>query len=231
MRPVPEWFRDAKFGVIIHWGLYSIPGWAPLDDELVRILETGASAPDGDAASDPLARNSYAEWYQNSALLDGPTRTYHEKTHGGRDYGDFREPFAEAVRGWRPESWASLFAAAGAKYVVPVTKHHDGFLLWPSTVDNPHQDGLARRPRRDRRTRATPSGRTGCVTASTTPAAPTGRSTTCRSGASSTWARASPTARIPELRRRALARAHRPLPAEHPVERHLATHPLPTRPG
>lgn len=146
MRPVPAWYRDAKFGVIVHWGLYSVPGWAPLDDSLVRILESSGSAPDGpspdgSAEGDPLARTSYAEWYWNSMLLDGPTRSYHASVYGGRDYGDFREPFLEAVRGWSAEPWASLFAAAGARYVVPVTKHHDGFLLWPSTVDNPHRTG------------------------------------------------------------------------------------------
>jgi alpha-L-fucosidase len=139
VRPVPSWFRDAKFGVIVHWGLYSVPGWAPLDDEVVRILEAGADPPDGDEAGDPLARHSYAEWYQNSMLLDGPTRAHHAATYGGRDYGDFREEFARSVRDWSPEPWASLFASAGARYVVPVTKHHDGFRLWPSTVDNPRR--------------------------------------------------------------------------------------------
>lgn len=134
-RPTPAWFRDAKFGIMIHWGLYSVPGWAPLDDALVRVLAGG----DSDVGVDPLVRNCYAEWYWNSMLLDGPTREHHATVHGGRDYGDFRGPFLDAVRGWAPASWAALFAAAGARYVVPVTKHHDGFLLWPSTVDNPHR--------------------------------------------------------------------------------------------
>jgi alpha-L-fucosidase len=141
VRDTPAWFRDAKFGIIIHWGLYSVPGWAPLDDSVVRLLEAGREGPDGDPASDPLARHSYAEWYQNSALLDGPTRDYHRATYGGRDYGDFRAPFADAVRGWAPESWAELFAASGARYVIPVTKHHDGFLLWPSTIAHPNRTG------------------------------------------------------------------------------------------
>lgn len=100
---------------------------------------TGAADPDGEVAGDPLARHSYAEWYRNSMLLDGPTRAYHETTFPGRDYGDFCEPFAAAGRDWSPSDWATLFASAGARYVIPVTKHHDGFLLWPSTVDNPRR--------------------------------------------------------------------------------------------
>ncbi|HEY0001433.1 MAG TPA: alpha-L-fucosidase, partial [Actinoplanes sp.] len=62
-RATPEWYRDAKFGIITHWGLYSIPAWAPLDDGVVRLLEAGLEGPDSDAASDPLARHSYSEWY------------------------------------------------------------------------------------------------------------------------------------------------------------------------
>lgn len=139
MRAAPGWFRDAKFGIMIHWGLYSIPGWAPLDDDVVRLLESGQAAPAGN--DDPLARHSYAEWYQNSALLDGPTREYHQSTWGGCDYGDFRGAFGEAVRKWCAQPWADLFAQANARYVVPVTKHHDGFLLWPSDLPNPHRTG------------------------------------------------------------------------------------------
>jgi alpha-L-fucosidase len=141
VRTTPGWFRDAKFGIIVHWGLYSVPGWAPLDDSVVRLLEAGLEGPEGSPDGDPLARHSYAEWYQNSALLDGPTRAHHESTYGGRDYGDFRGAFAAAVRDWSAGPWAELFAASGARYVIPVTKHHDGFLLWPSTVDNPNRSG------------------------------------------------------------------------------------------
>ena len=143
MRATPSWYRDAKFGIIIHWGLYSVPGWAPLDDSVVRLLEAGQEGPDGDAASDPLARHSYAEWYQNSALLDGPTRAHHRATYGDRDYGDFRGAFADAVHQWSPHAWAELFAASGAGYIIPVSKHHDGFLLWPSTIPNPNRPGWA----------------------------------------------------------------------------------------
>lgn len=152
-RETPAWYRDAKFGIMIHWGLYSIPAWAPLDDEVVRLLGAGmagpaeptASGPAGpDAgpspvASDPLARHSYAEWYQNTHLLDGPTREHHRRVYGDRPYADFRTEFAVAVAGWDPAPWAELCAQAGARYVIPTAKHHDGFLLWPSRHPNPHQ--------------------------------------------------------------------------------------------
>ncbi|HEY0000160.1 MAG TPA: alpha-L-fucosidase, partial [Actinoplanes sp.] len=70
-----------------------------------------------------------------------PTKAHHQATYGGRDYGDFRGEFAEAVRGWSAEPWAELFAESGARYVIPVTKHHDGFRLWPSEVAHPHRPG------------------------------------------------------------------------------------------
>ncbi|MGI5153123.1 alpha-L-fucosidase [Plantactinospora sp. CA-294935] len=146
-RETPAWYRDAKFGIMIHWGLYSVPAWAPLDDEVVRLLGAGRtgpdeSTPDGTAGaaehSDPLARHSYAEWYQNTYLLDGPTRAYHRRAHGDRPYADFRTELVAAVRDWDPAPWADLCAAAGARYVVPTSKHHDGYLLWPSAHPNPH---------------------------------------------------------------------------------------------
>ncbi|GAB3973272.1 alpha-L-fucosidase [Plantactinospora veratri] len=146
-RETPAWYRDAKFGIMIHWGLYSVPGWAPLDDEVVRLLGAGRTGPDDstpdDSAeavrrSDPLARHSYAEWYQNTYLLDGPTRAYHRRVYGDRPYADFRTEFVAAVRDWDPAPWAELCAAAGARYVVPTGKHHDGYLLWPSAHPNPH---------------------------------------------------------------------------------------------
>ncbi|AVT37672.1 alpha-L-fucosidase [Plantactinospora sp. BB1] len=154
-RETPAWYRDAKFGIMIHWGLYSVPGWAPLDDEVVRLLGAGRTAPedsspddstrDGSAdavrRSDPLARHSYAEWYQNTYLLDGPTRAYHRRVYGDRPYADFRTEFVAAVRDWDPVPWADLCAAAGARYVVPTSKHHDGYLLWPSAHPNPHLPG------------------------------------------------------------------------------------------
>jgi alpha-L-fucosidase len=139
-----EWFRDAKFGIMIHWGLYSIPAWAPLDERLTQLLGEVGHGPDGDPESDPLFTNSYSEWYQNSYLLEGsPTWHHHREVYGDRPYEDFASDFHAVVAGWDPHSWASLFASAGARYVVPVTKHHDGFLLWPSKIPNPFRQGWA----------------------------------------------------------------------------------------
>jgi alpha-L-fucosidase len=73
--PVPQWYSDAKLGIFIHWGLYSVPGWAPLVH------------PEHDFASqDYISHNPYAEWYLNSMRLDGsPTQAYHRE-HYGADY-------------------------------------------------------------------------------------------------------------------------------------------------
>ena len=64
---------------------------------------------------------------------------FHAATYGDAPYESFREPFLEGLKQWKPDEWAAAFADAGAKYVVLVTKHHDGFCLWPSSVANPHQ--------------------------------------------------------------------------------------------
>ncbi len=133
--PVPAWFHDAKFGIFIHWGPYSVPAWAPR-------TKVDFTSPTW------LADNAYAEWYQNTLSIPGSqTERYHHETYGAEyPYERFGVTLREGVAGWDPESWAELFAAAGARYVVPGTKHHDGFLMWPSRTPNPHlqQWGLQR---------------------------------------------------------------------------------------
>lgn len=62
--PVPDWFHDAKLGIFIHWGLYSIPAWAPLTGELTEVI-----AKEGWASW--FTRNPYAEWYLNSIRIQG----------------------------------------------------------------------------------------------------------------------------------------------------------------
>ncbi len=131
----PPWFDDAKLGIFIHWGLYSVPGWAakpsgegPAFAQIAEGLTRGA--------------NPYAEWYWNSLRTPGSvTARHHRETYGDAGYEDFRAPFNEMVESWDPDEWAELFAAAGAGYVVLTTKHHDGFLLWPSDHRNPHRPG------------------------------------------------------------------------------------------
>jgi alpha-L-fucosidase len=133
---VPGWYDDAKLGIFVHWGLYSVPGWAPAAGEYGELIgrEGWASW---------FAKNPYAEWYQNSIRIEGsPSHKYHLDTYGeGFSYDDFVPLFNEAIGAWNPGDWAGLFRQAGAGYVVLTTKHHDGFLLWPSRTPNPVKEG------------------------------------------------------------------------------------------
>lgn len=108
-RPMPEWYRDAKFGVFIHWGVYSVPAWG--------------------------AKGEYAEWYwqrlRSGKPEDAAWREFHERNYGaGFDYRDFAPRFTAEL--FDATQWTDLFQRAGVKYVVPTSKHHDGFALWPS---------------------------------------------------------------------------------------------------
>ena len=119
---VPEWYKDAKFGIFIHWGVYSVPAY---HDEW------------------------YPRWMYKS---DAKSRThvfdYHIAKYGTQDkfgYKDFI-PMFKAEK-WNPEEWAALFRASGARYVVPVAEHHDGFSMYDSKINpwnsvkmGPHRD-------------------------------------------------------------------------------------------
>ena len=130
---VPRWFHDAKLGIFIHWGLYSIPAFAPVGKgDINEILRR-------DGVEEMIKNNPYAEWYLNSLRIPGsPVQAYHDQQYG-KDfrYEVFVDEFNKAIAKWQPETWADLFQKAGAKYVVLVTKHHDGFLLWPSKYLHP----------------------------------------------------------------------------------------------
>lgn len=134
--PVPTWFHNAKLGIFIHWGLYSVPAWAPNSGDLGEVIESGNWA-------DWFTVNAYAEWYANTYRIPGsPTQRHHFATYGhGHAYRDFVGPFNEGAEEWDPNSWADLFKEVGARYVVLTTKHHDGFLLWPSRTPNPYLEG------------------------------------------------------------------------------------------
>lgn len=126
--PLPDWYAGAKLGIFIHWGLYSVPGWAPLVH------------PTHDFSSEDYIRNNpYAEWYLNSMRLEGsPTQAYHREHFGAHyNYYNFADTFDKDIQKWNPETWAKVFRDTGAKYVVLTTKHHDGFTLWPSSTPNP----------------------------------------------------------------------------------------------
>lgn len=133
--PLPEWYDNAKLGIFVHWGLYSVPGWAPLQHA------------DHDFASkDYIKLNPYAEWYYNVMRVPGsPTQAYQKEHFHGADYYNFTVPFDEQSSKWSPDAWAETFKEAGARYVVLTTKHHDGFALWPTKVENPNQKNLSAR--------------------------------------------------------------------------------------
>lgn len=117
----PKWFTDGKLGIFIHFGIYSVAGFG-------------------------------SEWYSR-AMYDKNCREfeYHVNTFGKQDkfgYKDFI-PMFKAEK-FSAEEWISLFKEAGAKYVMPVSEHHDGFAMyetefnpWNSTKMGPHRDFMA----------------------------------------------------------------------------------------
>jgi alpha-L-fucosidase len=116
-RETPKWWTDAKFGIFIHWGLYSVPAYAPVN-EVKGIYE------------------KYAEHYENRLIQKNKLFTeHHRKFYGDQfKYSDFAPMFKAAY--FKPDEWADLFVKSGAKYVVLTSKHHDGFCLWPSAESN-----------------------------------------------------------------------------------------------
>jgi alpha-L-fucosidase len=101
----PEWFRDAKFGIFIHWGPYAVPGFAN-------------------------------EWYSRNMYVPGNTAyTYHRNVFGPQSkfgYKDFIPRF-KAER-FDANEWIALFKEAGARYVIPVAEHCDGFAMYASDM-------------------------------------------------------------------------------------------------
>ncbi len=120
----PEWFDDAKFGMFIDFGLYSVAGYAPRK-------EKGAIYPD---------------WYLLNMYNDPATVKYHQETWGANFQRDDFIPLFKA-NNFDPEFLSQTAADAGMRYVVPVCKHHDGFCLWPSSYTR--RNALAMGPKRD----------------------------------------------------------------------------------
>ena len=125
---VPDWYRDAKFGIMVHWGVPTIPAFAPTERggflELLR----------DEGWPSYFRNNPYVAWYLNSLRIpDSPAAAYHRK-HFGRhvSYERLARRFNEDLDQWDPGEWADLFRETGARYVVMVSKHHDGYLMWPS---------------------------------------------------------------------------------------------------
>ncbi|WP_270408068.1 alpha-L-fucosidase [Brachybacterium paraconglomeratum] len=134
---LPDWFRDAPLGIFIHWGPYSVPAWAEPTAALGEV-------PDDE---EWFAHNPYAEWYFNTIRIEGsPAAEHHREVHGDAPYDDFLDQWDTSD--FDPAAWADLFRRAGADYVVPTTKHHDGVTLWdaPGTGD---RNSVRRGPQRD----------------------------------------------------------------------------------
>ncbi len=129
--PLPKWFQDAKFGVMLHWGLYSVPGFAPKGKTLNQLLTS--------EYGHAMTHNPYAEDYANAMKdPDSPTARYHREHYGSAPYSDFTKQFEAGLAKWDPDRWASQFKAAGASYIVVTAKYADGYSLWPTKVRNPH---------------------------------------------------------------------------------------------
>ena len=116
----PAWYDDAKFGIFIHWGVFSVPAFG-------------------------------SEWYsRNMYLQDSKEFAHHVATYGPQAKFGYKDliPQFKAER-FDPAAWAKLFREAGARYVVPVAEHHDGFALydshlseWTAVKMGPHRDLL-----------------------------------------------------------------------------------------
>ncbi|WP_298670779.1 alpha-L-fucosidase [uncultured Sphingomonas sp.] len=137
-RPVPAWYEDAKFGIFIHWGAFAIPGFAPRVGSIGEVF-----ASDYDRA---VALAPYTEWYWNAIKVPGtPSAEFHAANYRDAPYTDFKQPFEDGLKQWDPAAWAEAFRDAGARYVVLVTKHHDGLCLWPSGIANRHEKNWSTR--------------------------------------------------------------------------------------
>ncbi len=117
-RVLPTWFDDAKFGIFIHWGLYSVPAFAPT------------------TTSNSLSMNA-SEWYLRKLKMPfrdrSATRAYHYAKYGSDfEYENFAPLFT--AEKWDPDAWAKEFRDCGAEYVVLTSKHHDGFCNWPTDM-------------------------------------------------------------------------------------------------
>jgi alpha-L-fucosidase len=132
-RPLPAWFAKPQLGIFIHWTMATVPAFAPLSDDPFTLAETHGW-------EYAIANSPYVEWYQNSAAIAGsPSALFHQEHYGDQPYEHFAPQWVAAHQGWDASVWADAFAGAGATYVVLVTKHHDGFCLWPTNTPNPHQ--------------------------------------------------------------------------------------------
>ena len=136
-REVPEWFLDAKLGFMVSWGAFSVPAWGEPIGELGTI----------DDWKEWFKHNPYAEWYYNTIRIEGsPAREFHKKNFNDCDYDDLLDMWK--AEKFQPDEWAKLFAYAGAQYIVPLSKHHDGITLWDAPGTGT-RNTVHRGPKRD----------------------------------------------------------------------------------
>lgn len=103
-RPLPTWFDEAKVGIFLHWGVFSVPSFG-----------------------------SEWFWYYWKRAKNPHYVNFMKKNYPPNfTYADFAPKFTAEF--FDPDAWADLFEKAGAKYVVLTTKHHEGFTNWPSKV-------------------------------------------------------------------------------------------------
>ena len=109
---IPQWYKDAKFGIFIHWGVYSVPG----------------------AESEWYPRNMYQP---DQGAYKNFQAKFASKDPAQKDALGYKDliPMFRAEK-WDPAAWAHLFKEAGARYVVPVAEHHDGFSMYDSGVSD-----------------------------------------------------------------------------------------------
>ncbi|CBX99860.1 hypothetical protein LEMA_P074490.1 [Plenodomus lingam JN3] len=124
----PDWFNDVKYGIFIHWGIYSAPAY-------------GGQPPNQD----------YAEWYwyrMQDPNYKTQTYQHHRDTYGENfAYDDFIANFTASA--FDAREWVDLIADAGAQYMVPVTKHHDGFALFNFPTEISRRSSVHYGPKRD----------------------------------------------------------------------------------
>jgi alpha-L-fucosidase len=133
-RRVSTWWEDAKLGIFVHWTPASVPAFAPVDVDIGELLRSGRP--------NPLAWSPYTEWYENSLRFpESPVARHHREVWRGCPYAAFAADWEAGLETWDPDGWAARFAATGARYVVLVAKHHDGYCLWPTSVPNPRRPG------------------------------------------------------------------------------------------
>jgi len=144
--PTPQWFKDAKFGIFIHWGVYSVPAFHEWYVEFMSPRSTMGKTPEGppyNAAQGDLPDSVFK---LETSGIRGLANQYHRENYGvDFEYDEFIPLFK--AEHFDPAAWADLFVRSGARYVVLTAKHGEEFALWPTKYTKrnamemgPHRD-------------------------------------------------------------------------------------------